>query len=293
MADIRALMAQERQARRINHEFAYYTKPGALMCTACQLNIKSESLWEGHLRSTNHRTNVKKAHQAPRPAIKRKLDDVEESQNEEDIDGRKKLKPKSRGISVRFELPEEKVSIVHAREEEEKAAASTTAQTQTHPDPVILPTTVSAASTRVDVVESAPSTSAGVNEDEWAAFERDVAPLVQPDYSAATISAAPVSAAQLEAEAEKDKRRLKDAEAQDEKEDEERRIEEEFDVMEEMEERVRKLKEKREALRALDQNDHDTGQEEKDQRSITSIAEAIETPTSDEESDDEVDDWYS
>ncbi|RMZ81704.1 hypothetical protein DV737_g2433, partial [Chaetothyriales sp. CBS 132003] len=57
-ADVRALLAAERKARRISHPLLTYTKSGQLLCTVCQLNIKSEALWEGHLRSANHRRNA-------------------------------------------------------------------------------------------------------------------------------------------------------------------------------------------------------------------------------------------
>lgn len=102
--------------------------------------------------------------------------------------------------------------------------------------------------------QSAPATVAsGIDEDEWAAFEREVAPLMQKQpgdgqYSA-TIVAAPVSAADIAEQKDAERRPTKDIEAEEEKEEEERRLEEELDVMEEMEERVRRLKQKRATLR--------------------------------------------
>lgn len=293
MADIRALMAQERQARRVNHEFATYTKSGVLMCSACQLNVKSETLWEGHLRSANHKTNVKRIHQAPRAVAKRKIEDVDEAQSDEDVDARKKLKPKSRvpsGVEVVAQsetspltdrtLREPQDSIPTERIDENVVAVMQPAQPP--------PTSTHGAS--VQQTQAVPQ----VDEDEWAAFEREVVPLTQPDFSGATISAAPVTAAQLEAEAESERRRLRDAEAEDEKEEEGRRMEEEFDLMEEMEERVRKLKEKREALRALGQKEVDTGQlqEEQPVADETSTAQDMTEDHSDD-SDDDADDWYS
>jgi hypothetical protein len=100
-----------------------------------------------------------------------------------------------------------------------------------------------------------------INEDEWAAFERDVAtpPASPPRLNAltalrsdATISAAPMTATEL-AERRKDDlkqervRREEDEEA--EKEEAENRLAEEFEEMDALEERVRKLKEMREKLR--------------------------------------------
>ncbi|KAL2870315.1 uncharacterized protein BJX67DRAFT_279720 [Aspergillus lucknowensis] len=97
-----------------------------------------------------------------------------------------------------------------------------------------------------------------VDEDEWAAFERDVvAPTRVPQRpaavaAAATISAAPISTEELAALQEKEKeesRRNREAEAEGEREDAARFLEEEFDEMEQLEERVRRLKQMREQLR--------------------------------------------
>lgn len=58
MADVRALLRQQRQARRIEHPHAAYSDAGKLLCTICHEHIKAEALWEGHLRSTGHRQRV-------------------------------------------------------------------------------------------------------------------------------------------------------------------------------------------------------------------------------------------
>lgn len=98
-----------------------------------------------------------------------------------------------------------------------------------------------------------------VDEDEWAAFEREVAaparaaPTTNVSLPAdATISAAPVSAAELEARQreERDTRAAaQEEEVLGDREDAARSLEEEFAEMEELEQRVQKLKEKREELR--------------------------------------------
>ncbi|KNG85465.1 hypothetical protein ANOM_005168 [Aspergillus nomiae NRRL 13137] len=99
-----------------------------------------------------------------------------------------------------------------------------------------------------------------IDEDEWAAFEREVAaPTRAPQAPAAvaaqaTISAAPVSAEQLAAQQEKENdtiARGREAEAEGEREDAARFLEDEFDEMEQLEERVRRLKHKREELRNM------------------------------------------
>lgn len=95
-----------------------------------------------------------------------------------------------------------------------------------------------------------------IDESEWAAFKRDVAtppPPASALTSAATISAAPLTAAEIAAQAREqeslqNKERM-EAVIEGEKEDAERRLEEEFDEMAELEERLRRLREKREALR--------------------------------------------
>ncbi|KAL1976286.1 hypothetical protein VTN31DRAFT_2568 [Thermomyces dupontii] len=97
-----------------------------------------------------------------------------------------------------------------------------------------------------------------VDEDEWAAFEREVvAPTRTPQLpaaatAAATISAAPISAEELAVQQQRQNEeasRAREADVEGEKEDAARLLEEEFDEMEQLEERVKRLKEKREALR--------------------------------------------
>ena len=106
--------------------------------------------------------------------------------------------------------------------------------------------------------DNQPAT-APVDEDEWAAFERDVA-TPPPDPSApsaltaaATISAAPMTAAELAAQsreqASRQGREMREVEVEEEKEDAARALEDEFDEMEGLEERVRRLRAKREELR--------------------------------------------
>ncbi|GLA57841.1 hypothetical protein AtubIFM54640_005636 [Aspergillus tubingensis] len=105
----------------------------------------------------------------------------------------------------------------------------------------------------------APTTQT-IDEDEWAAFEREVvAPTRMPHRPAAlaaeaTISAAPVSADELAAQQQKETEAIKksrEAEVEGEREDAARFMEDEFDEMEQLEERVRRLKHKREELRKL------------------------------------------
>lgn len=97
-----------------------------------------------------------------------------------------------------------------------------------------------------------------VDEDEWAAFEREVAaPTRVPQAPAAvaapaTISAAPMTAEQISEQQEKEKESvpMREAQVEGEREDAARFLEDEFEEMEQLEERVRRLKQKREELRA-------------------------------------------
>jgi hypothetical protein len=94
-------------------------------------------------------------------------------------------------------------------------------------------------------------------EAELDAFMNEIAaekPMPPPrtTYSGAVIEAAPMTAAQISAQAREDQsaqRAKKDEEMEGEKEDAARALEDEFDEMEGLEERVKKLRDQREALR--------------------------------------------
>lgn len=244
MADVRTLLQREREARRIQHPHLSYSKSGALTCVVCSLNVKSETLWEGHSKSANHRKNLRDASATSTSGAvaggngkKRKIEEVVEEENprkrkttteedeEEDLAGRKK-----RHVSFQVdELAVEQPGYIQP------------------PEPHILPSFVKP-------LASAPN-PAPVDESEWAAFLTEVTPLTAPlpatDPSAFTISAAPISASELAARQALSGRSRREEEAEDEKEESEQRLADEFDVMEEMEERVRRLKEKRESLRVV------------------------------------------
>lgn len=64
MADVRTLLRQQRAARRIEHPHAGYSDAGKLLCTACHEHIKTETLWDGHLRSPGHRQRLQTLSQA-------------------------------------------------------------------------------------------------------------------------------------------------------------------------------------------------------------------------------------
>lgn len=140
-----------------------------------------------------------------------------------------------------------------------------------------------------------------VDEDEWAAFEREVvAPARAPPPSNpvlsthATISAAPVSAVELQAR-EREERETRAA-AQEEqvlgdREDAAMKLEEEFAEMEELEQRVRRLKEKREELRRRKEEGGVATENEAGAMETEETAPAA--PEESEEDDEDEDEWDS
>lgn len=58
MSDARSLLRAHRAANRVEHPHAAYSDAGKLLCKLCHEAIKSESLWDGHLRSPAHRQKL-------------------------------------------------------------------------------------------------------------------------------------------------------------------------------------------------------------------------------------------
>ncbi|KAK8078788.1 hypothetical protein PG994_002595 [Apiospora phragmitis] len=58
MSDARSLLRAHRAANRIEHPHAAYSDAGKLLCKLCHEAVKSESLWDGHLRSAAHRQKL-------------------------------------------------------------------------------------------------------------------------------------------------------------------------------------------------------------------------------------------
>lgn len=98
-----------------------------------------------------------------------------------------------------------------------------------------------------------------INEDEWAAFEADISATSHEVQDArsifnapAAISAAPMSAEEIAAQArekQSSQRGRREVEAEEEKEERDVKMMEEFEELEGLEERVRRLRKRREALR--------------------------------------------
>ena len=237
------------------------------------MHLKSEALWDRHLSSPGHAHNLKARNDAPPTNKKRKVDTGED---DEAFDPLPKKAKSTGGVAAGVNGENEDGAERSINRDDHDQTNGRTEQIEDHqiaPVTAALPSRSATFSDSqikpptepyppvADSTEPVPKDST-VDEDEWAAFERDVAtpPPETAGYNAtvlaeATISAAPMTAAQLQAqsgeESSQQRRALKEAEIEGEQEDAARRLEEEFDEMEEYENRVKRLKEKRESLRRL------------------------------------------
>jgi zinc finger protein 830 len=286
MSDVRTLLQRERESRRITHPHLSYSKSGALTCIICSLNVKSETLWEGHLKSANHRKNLREKASSTTGGggKKRKIEEVavegedgarkrKTTEEEEEGDWRKKRQ-------VSFQVDEPSIEGGQdVRDTEEAVLPGFVRPVATAPQPTPSPPP---AEPQLQLQDQPP-----VDESEWAAFLSEVTPLTS-DPSTFTISAPAISASDLAAQAIASGRSRRDEEAEDEKEESEQRLADEFDVMEEMEERVRRLKERREGLRVAGEEGKTEAEKPPEGKSNS------ESGSEDEDEDeDELDDWFS
>ena len=262
MADVRSLLRNERAQRRINHPQAHYSATGTLECTVCHIPIKSEAeVWNKHIKTPQHamraeRLRISTSKPPERPTTwevsngskKRKA-------SEGEGDSRKRTKPILDSPGSFFD----DINETSKDASTEDVQATSDAPIKTTPPTTTLPShTV-----------SAPPVPSQIDEDEWAAFERDVA-TPPPDTglpsaltAEATITAAPITAAELAAQSKEaaniQSKERREAEIEGEKEDAARALEEEFDEMEGLEERVRRLREMREELRRKQAREREEG----------------------------------
>ncbi|KAA8565475.1 hypothetical protein EYC84_009334 [Monilinia fructicola] len=222
--------------------------------------MKTESLWEGHLRSPGHIMRLAKRQEAERERNvtantngsegnnkKRKAGDEEEDIDDDTSKKRSKTTPTA---LEGFFVP----------------ATDTPKERSESPSKSAIPHDM-----------QIPS----LDEDEWAAFEADIAAADIPAevVSEAVISAPAMTTAELEARsAEEEKKQRK-----------ERKLLEEFEEMEGLEQRVKRLREKREALRSKEK---EVGTTATATVSIETLAPdaTLEDEDEDEDDDDE-DDW--
>lgn len=265
MADVRSLLRAEREARRINHRHASYTKTGILYCSLCGTQLKSDAVWASHIKSDQHQAGLQRAEEKSK-GLKRKANDDDEDQKEEG--GRKRPKSSAgqvEGLPTGFfdqrrdASPTEDGTAVHVPDDQRAREASGAADT-TAPAAVDAAQDASERDEAVSKIDKQPQPpEQSVDEDEWAAFEREIAATEKQTRTAldalkaeSAISSAPVTAEEMAAKAKEEQsvqRGRREAELEVEREEAQERMQDEFEEMEGLEERVRKLRERREALR--------------------------------------------
>jgi hypothetical protein len=151
---------------------------------------------------------------------------------------------------------------------------------------------------------SAMVTNASVDEDEWAAFEREVATsspspprqtALEVIRSKADISSAPLTAAELEERRKEELKQVRIQREEDdeaEKEDAANRMVEEFEEMAALEERVRKLKEMREKLRQAPRQDEGVNPLQESPATSAMNGQETEEESDDDKVDDDDDDGW-
>ena len=306
MADVRSMLRNERVNRRLTHPHLAYSTTNTLVCLVCHIQLKSENLWNKHLVSAQHAMRLQRIRDnvlgrppgAPPPpkdpddelpnptnaSKKRKADDS-------DDDSRKKSKPANEDTQHYFEDEHEYNAQFHLTDSEDESMNGIEQDTVTA---IPAPSKSQQAVFNYDPTAPATTENGTVDEDEWAAFERDVA-TPPPEPSAltaeATISAAPMSAAELAAQSREQaslqRKSLREAELDGEKEDAARQMEEEFDEMAELEERVKRLREKREKLRVAKAESNVDGTEDAD----SNRGSEGDDEKDDDNDSDEADEW--
>lgn len=269
MTDVRSLLRNERASRRIVHPQATYSTTDTLVCLVCHIQLKAESQWEKHLLSAQHAMRLQRIRDgmlgrppgAPPPVEeslnsggkKRKADDGEERAKKRKVQFEEFLHQEpiegSSGVAAGSD---------HDGLDGEGSNDTAASINQPLPEPAkVLPTPSNHAAnnTRSDNLSTTNNHQA-IDEDEWAAFEREVAtppPTTSLLTSEATITAAPLSAAEIAVQereqANLQKKERMEAVIEGEREDAARRLEDEFEEMAGLEDKVRRLREQREALR--------------------------------------------
>ncbi|KAF3273862.1 hypothetical protein TWF970_008274 [Orbilia oligospora] len=288
--DARKLLAASRKSRRITSPYASYSLAGALFCNICSNTpIKSESLWDAHIASSQHKSNVAirggtvstgKTNSHKRPAESPAIDNDSRNRRSGD-DGQtasKRLKTAKADVK-NLALP---VGFFDEDEDEDEEGIISTGEViepddenSPPPPPPVQntnqqqPTTaLPSSSTKLPAdFFSTTSTSKtkgteGSLDDEWAAFQADIAEaeeeIALPNVTATanhTISAPALTTAQLQQEDEESASSL-DARnartiAEEEMEDARAALADFFDEQSSLEERVARLKERREMLRQV------------------------------------------
>jgi len=154
MSDVRSLLKQARQTKRITHPYAKYSSSGTLYCTACSQKIPSEALWDTHIASTQHKEKVKDVIREGQRKAKRGIAatamEEEEEEEEQGEQGRKRL----RMVEPSNEPEPEPEPIVEEEDKEEGLPADFF-------DPGMKPQIK------------------GVDENEWAKFQEEIAETIR------------------------------------------------------------------------------------------------------------------
>lgn len=267
MANVRSLLRNERAIRQIPHPHASYSSTGSLQCNVCRVPLKSDAeIWNKHLKSSQHAMRAerlrissgKPAHQSTdatgNQALLQSTNKKRKAEDDEEEGSRKRKKPTPDPEDT---LPDTKPSAANIVPTSSEATSQEASKLQASPE-----------QDSTGSREMRASTDAGIDEDEWAAFERDIARPASPVSpisltathhpsalnAAATITATPITAAELTAQQSESaegssRRETRDLEIEAEREDAARALEQEFDEMEALEDRVRRLKKKREEIR--------------------------------------------
>ncbi|KAF4121406.1 hypothetical protein GMORB2_1813 [Geosmithia morbida] len=311
MSDARSLLRQQRAARRVTHPNAAYSDTGKLLCTLCREPIKSESLWESHISSEAHKKRqVASAAVRPSPNLttaaapaavpstvnKRKHEEDQEMADRNDSYGRgdedgdsqtdqdhkrKRIRPEGSSqtppsAAARRRLsqtPSQGIELqIPSRPATPRDSSASSSTTTAIPSRTTDNKTQSAiADVTAPPINGAAAIS--VDEDEWAAFEAEIAAAdtTNNNYDEATISGAAITAEELARQKEAgdqggeghQRPSKPDTELQDEREDAKRALEDEMDEMRDLEAKVLRLKEKRDALRQrATSHSHEVGGEE-------------------------------
>ncbi|KAK6350445.1 hypothetical protein TWF718_003636 [Orbilia javanica] len=284
--DARKLLAASRKSRRITSPYASYSLAGALFCNICSNTpIKSESLWDAHVSSPQHKSNVairggtvssgRNSHKRPAEASATGGD----FRNENNGDGQgasKRLKTakadvKNLALPVGFfddDGDDDDEGIISTGEviEPDDEDPTPAAQATNQQPPTTIPFSSSSSKLPADFF-STNSTSKveeaeGNIDDEWAAFQADIAETEeeqsgqQPTATATinhTISAPALTATEIQQQNEDPTSALNARNArtmaEEEMEDARAAMADFFDEQSSLEERVARLKERREMLR--------------------------------------------
>ena len=288
MADVRSLLRNERAQRRINHPQASYTATGTLECNVCHIPVKSDQdSWNKHLKSPQHamrqeRLRVSRSKPVESTTLREiSISSKKRKADDEDEDSRKRTRPV-------IGLPSN-VTVASTKVDAKPQIQNTELPTKRNPSALAKKPTTPATTNPTPQIDEA----------EWAAFERDVA-TPPPDLSvpsalmsSATITAMPLSAAELASQsreqANQQTREKTEREIEGEKEDAARALEEEFDEMEGLEERVARLRRLREEIRAQRSEMEDRKTISEEAREEGRQGELIEGNVSEDEDDSDDD----